>query len=370
MRADPMQFNLPYIFSDVDRHGTRRWFVRLPGKVRRKVRLRAEPGSETFFAEYWAARCAPPPPAGGARIQPARQGSLRWLVEGYYRSSEFAALDKTYTQKERRRQLDPLIELHGDRPARMDTKSIRDGLADRAPARARKFLSALRHMYRWAVDAGHVTTDPTIGLSARKPKTPGFHSWTAEQCAQYEARWPLGTKQRTAYAIARYSLARRSDICRIGRPMERDGGTRIAYQQHKNRNRAPVWVEHPIVPKLREALTAWQGKGLTWLETEFGRPYTIAGLGNAFGEWARDAGLPKGCSLHGLRKASAALMAEAGATTKQLQAALGDRTLQQAEVYTRAADNARLAADAFGGVFGEQLDPPVKGRGSIRRKKV
>ncbi|MDP3739094.1 MAG: tyrosine-type recombinase/integrase [Hyphomonadaceae bacterium] len=363
-----MKFDLPYIFEDRDRHGNVRLFVRLPGKTRRKIRLREKPRSEAFFAEYWEARRAPPPEAA-PRIQPARHGSLRWLIESYYRSPEFADLDKTHTQRERRRQLDPLIEAHGARPARMDTKTIRDGIVDRQPARARKFLSALRHMYRWAVDAGHVTSDPTAGLRARKQKTSGFHSWTAEDRAIFEAHWPLGTKQRTAYAIARYSMARRSDICRIGRPMERAGGARIAYQQYKNRNRAPVWVEHPVVSKLREALTAWQGKGLTWLETEYGRPYSIAGLGNAFGDWAREAGLPKGRSLHGLRKSSAAQMAEAGASTKQLQAALGDTTLQQAEVYTRAADNARLADDAFGGVFGEQMDPPVRGRGSKSRKK-
>lgn len=367
--ADLMKFDLPYIFEDRDRHGNARVFVRLPGKTRRKIRLREKPGSEAFFTEYWEARRAPVT-KGSTRIQPARHGSLRWLIEGYYRSPDFAALDKDHTQRERRRQLDPLIEAHGDRRARMDTNVIREGIKERAPARARKFLSALRHMYRWAVDCGHVTSDPTAGLHARTRKTQGFHSWTAEQCKQYEDHWPLGTKQRTAYAIARYSMARRSDISRIGRPMERDRGRRVAYQQHKNRNRAPVWVEHPIVPKLREALDAWQGKGLTWLETEYGRPYSIAGLGNAFGDWAREAGLPKGCTLHGLRKASAAQMAEGGATTKQLQAALGDKTLQQAEVYTRAADNARLAADAFGGVFGEHLDPPVKRRGSKSRKKA
>lgn len=369
MRLLAMKYDLPYIIEDRDRHGNVRVYFYPPGKPRRKIRLRETPGTEAFFAEYWELRRAPPRGAS-PRIEYAKQGSLRWLIEGYYRSAEFAALDKAYTQRERRRQLDPLIENHGEKPARMDPRVIREGLKERKPARARKFLAALRHLYRWAFDSGLVVSNPTAGLRAPQAKTSGFHSWTAEECVMFEAYWPLGTKQRTAYAIARYCMARRSDISKLGRPMERDGGSRIAYQQYKNRNRSPVWVEHPVVPKLREALNAWQGKGLTWLETEYGRPYSIAGLGNAFGDWAREAGLPKGRSLHGLRKASAAQMAEAGATTKQLQAALGDRTLQQAEVYTRAADNARLAADAFAGVFGEQMLPPVRGRGSKSRKKA
>lgn len=368
MTGTSMKFDLPYIFEDRDRHGNARFFVRLPGKTRRKIRLRAVPGSEAFFAEYWEARRAPA--VDKPRVQTIRHGSFAWLVQRYYQSPEFAALDVAHTQVERRRQLNPLVDLHGDRPARMSEKSIRDGLVDRKPARARKFLSALRHMYRWAVGAGYVTSDPTNGLHAPKRKTAGFPPWTAEHFAMFEARWPIGTKPRLAYVIARYSLARRSDICRLGRPMERGGGARVAYQQHKNRNRAPVWVEHPIVPQLREALNAWQGSGLTWLQTDEGRPFTIKGLGTAFRGWADDAGIPKRYGLHGLRKASAATMAEAGATTKQIQAALGDRTLQQAEVYTRSADNARLAADAFSGAFGEHLDPPKKGRGTKSRKKA
>lgn len=350
MRAPPVNIDLPYIVTDMQ-GGKLRRFVRLPGKKRRKIRLHAEPNTEAFTTEYWAARSQPESAGAVPKIRPARAGSFRWLVAAYYASPDFAALDKTYTQVERRRQLDPLVEEFGDRDAVMDPKTIRNGVKDRKSARARKFVAALRHMYGFAVEAELVVADPTAGIRAKKIKTDGFHSWTLEECLAYETRWPIGTKQRTAYAIGLYLMPRRSDAVRLGSPMVRAGGASVAYRQHKNRNRAPVWVEHPIIPPLAEALAAWKGKELFWLTTASGDPYSVVGFGNAFSDWCRLAGLPRGCSFHGLRKATAARMAELGRTTKEIQAALGDKTLQQADVYTRAADNARLAGNAFEGMY-------------------
>lgn len=124
----------------------------------------------------------------------------------------------------------------------------------------------------------------------------------------------------------------------------------------------------PIVPPLREALDAWQGKGFTFLETEWGLPFTAAGFGGAFKEWCVEAGLPR-CTFHGLRKATGARLAEGRYTTKQIQAVLGDKTMQQAEVYTEAADNALMARDALGGLYGEHTVPPKQARGTKTRKK-
>jgi hypothetical protein len=48
-----MRVPLKYICEDVDRHGNVRCYVRLPGK--RKVRIRALPGTPQFMEEYQAA---------------------------------------------------------------------------------------------------------------------------------------------------------------------------------------------------------------------------------------------------------------------------------------------------------------------------
>ena len=61
----------------------------------------------------------------------------------------------------------------------------------------------------------------------------------------------------------------------------------------------------------------------------------------------RAAGLPTKCKAHGLRKASARRLAEAGCSAKQIQAITGHRSLTQLENYVRKADKVRLARQAM-----------------------
>src|SRR5215470_13680017 len=56
---------------------------------------------------------------------------------------------------------------------------------------------------------------------------------------------------------------------------------------------------------------------------------------------------PDGCSRIESQSAGATIAAENGATTHQLMAIFGWDTLKQAEVYTRAADQKRLAESAM-----------------------
>ena len=79
--------------------------------------------------------------------------------------------------------------------------------------------------------------------------------------------------------------------------------------------------------------------------TAFGKPFDAAGFGNYFRRCCDEADL-RHCSAHGLRKAGATLAAENGATTKQLMAIFGWIDPKQAELYTKAAERKRLAANA------------------------
>ncbi|MEM1102375.1 MAG: tyrosine-type recombinase/integrase, partial [Pseudomonadota bacterium] len=80
------------------------------------------------------------------------------------------------------------------------------------------------------------------------------------------------------------------------------------------------------------------------------------------------AGLPE-CASHGLRKCAAVRMAEAGATTAELMAVFGWSSASQAELYTKAAERARLADRAATKLANpakvRQLRPanPLKGKG-------
>src|SRR5262249_10802532 len=80
--------------------------------------------------------------------------------------------------------------------------------------------------------------------------------------------------------------------------------------------------------------------------TGFGRPFE----GSGFSHWFRDAcdqaGLPH-CSPHGLRKAAARRLAEAGCTAHEIGAITGHASLAELVRYTRAADQRRLAEAAI-----------------------
>ena len=47
----------------------------------------------------------------------------------------------------------------------------------------------------------------------------------------------------------------------------------------------------PIFHELREILDAGPAGDLTYLVTEFGKPFTANGFGNKFGDWVEEAGL-------------------------------------------------------------------------------
>jgi integrase len=65
-----------------------------------------------------------------------------------------------------------------------------------------------------------------------------------------------------------------------------------------------------------------------------------------------DAGLPERCVTHGLRKAAARWLAEAGCSTREIAAITGHATLREIERYTAKAEQARLARQAMARVAG------------------
>jgi len=84
---------------------------------------------------------------------------------------------------------------------------------------------------------------------------------------------------------------------------------------------------------------------LLYLVTAFGTPHSAKAFGNWFKKRCREAGL-EDLSAHGLRKLGAQRCAEAGAREHQLMALFGWTNPQQAAVYTRKANRARLEATA------------------------
>lgn len=350
-----------YVSVDPDRHGNQRYYYRYPGA--RKIRLQGDPGTEAFTLSYWAARNGETIALAPIRT-PARHGTFRWLAEHYLSSSEFRELNAKLTQPGRRRVIEAMIDKIGHLPAIIDPATIRAAVkpTERTPSQAKEFLAALRAVYSVGLSDELVSTNPAVGIKVKRPPTEGHRTWSPEDCKAYEACWPVGTKQRTAYAIGLYTGMRISDAVRIGRPHERGGRLRFTVQ--KNRKDKPIVIDIPVVQPLRDALDGWQGNGLTWIETEYGTPYsTPKGLQNKFREWCRKAGTDPACSFHGLRKAAGARMAEAGCTPHQIMAVLGHTTHQQAATYTAKAARAGLADDAMAAMIHRENALPKKAVG-------
>jgi len=95
-----------------------------------------------------------------------------------------------------------------------------------------------------------------------------------------------------------------------------------------------------ILPELQSIIDVSPCCGdMTFLVTEYGRPFTAAGLGNWFRHRWVEAGGPG--RAHGLRKAGATIAAMNGATTRQLMACFAWDSIKMAEKYTSAAEQER-----------------------------
>jgi integrase/recombinase XerD len=268
-------------------------------------------------------------------------GSFGYVCRAYYASVAFKLLDVS-TQSWRRRALDSICERHGDKPIKL-LLPIRDELSDR-PGAARNRLKALRALFRWAVELDHAEKDPTRDIKPLPYVTAGHHAWSLEEVEIFEAFHPIGSKARLAMALMLYTACRREDAVRLGPQHIRHG--RLQFRQAKNEHRNPVDIDIPLHPDLVEIIETSRSGHLTFLVTEYGRPFSAGGFGNKFREWCDQCGLTN-CSAHGLRKAAAARLAERGASAHEIMAITGHRSLEEVERYTRAVRRSKLADSAM-----------------------
>jgi integrase/recombinase XerD len=328
---------MKYVSVERDRHGKLRYYFRRSGK---RTALIGLPGSIEFMQSYHDAM-------GGKEATTHRTmavGSFHDLCRRYYASAEFKRLDVS-TRNWRRRALDEICVAHGDKPvALMQGRHIRLLRDEKTKAAANQRLKALRAMFQWAVENDEATFDPTRDVKKIKYVSGGHHSWTVEEVEIYKARHMLGTKARLALDILRFTTGRREDAVRLGKPHIRTG--RVQFRQAKNEDRNPVDIDIPLHPELAASIDACPSGHLTFLVTEYGRPYTPAGFGNAMRDWCNQANLQH-CSAHGLRKTTPTQLAEGGATPHEIMAVTGHRSLEEVERYTRKANKKKLADSAM-----------------------
>jgi integrase len=334
--------NLPYVKEYTDDCGIRRRYFRrkgfkggpLPGPI----------GSPEFLDAYQALMGGKPAPL--ARVHGA--GSFGGLISAYYGWTEFTNL-KASSKSLYRYALEPLPEKHGHRPRATMTREnligVIEKIGERAPGMANLTRAVLQKILKCALERNELRENP-LAKKVTPYKIGTHHTWTDAELEQFEANWPLGTRQRLAYALLFYTGQRSGDVVRMARG-DISGG-RIRVVQEKVRRGEPVTeLKIKIHPDLARALKAGPTKGLNLIGDEHGRPIKRAALSHLMRVAIREAGLPARCVPHGLRKATLRTMAERGASSKRLAAVSGHKTTKELDRYTAAADQQTLADDGI-----------------------
>lgn len=351
----------PYLSSFEDRHGTRRWRFRRDGKT---VSLRGQPGEPDFEEAYQAAVAGISQPKKVVRhpnaARPKSFGAAWKIVitSADWKRHEQSTRDKNETLADLflTKQVvpeDPTtwkdIPVHEMK--RRHLKALIAEYAD-TPHKAKHILTAIRKMIAVALDEEWIEVDPSYKMNWR-PEYVGWKAWTDDAMAKFETRWPVGTTPRLVYSLALWLGNRRGDVAglrwdqRCTKIVHIDGEAKEIDGFMIRQGKTGKQLFLPITPILAEVLEATEHKGDTVLVTAYGEPFSPKSLTGRMADWTNLAEIGKGFTLHGLRKTLGKMLAEGGASTRQIMDTLGHDDIAHAELYTREAEQVRLATDGM-----------------------
>ena len=334
-RGSPMRHPPKFVQAFIDRNGKPRFYFRRPGF--KSVPLPGLPWSPQFMEVYESALSGQPLQIGASKTKP---GTVSAAIVGYYYDQSFLSLAPS-TQRPLRGILERFRAEHGDkRIALLQRQHIIALLRSKKRFAARHWLMAIRALMKYAVEIGLREDNPAAGVKLPNLKTDGYHSWTEAEIAQFQAYHGLGTRARLALTLLLYTGQRRGDVIRMGRQHIRDG------IMHVRQQKTGIELAIPIHGTLASTIAEAPADHLTFLTTRNGKPFSPAGFGNYFRDCCNKAGLSY-CSAHGLRKATARRLAEAGCTMHEIAAITGHASLSEVQRYTKAADQKRLALSAM-----------------------
>lgn len=265
--------------------------------------------------------------------------SLAALIAQYRESHAFREGRTASTRRVYERFFDRMVKNNGHHkvpdltPA--DVRKLRDSLE--SPHTANRYLSILSILMDYACEMGMRQTNPCRDVAKRRTPKGGFHSWTDQEIAHFLACYPEGTRQRLALLLQLDTAQRPGDVCRMGPPHLK--GNRLRFRQQKTKREMTLYLSPQTLAEI-----ARHPLGLTFIQTEYDRPFSVKGYQQWFSKQCNKIGL-KHCSAHGLRKARSRMEAEAGRSTKQIQSVTGHVTSSEVDRYTKAASQKKLARE-------------------------
>lgn len=311
------------------------WQRKSKPKAGRVVRRKLADGT---IKEYRYAAYKPKRPKTAA-------DSLDALIRAYRRSPEWAAL-KPHTQTTYAIYLRPLEDvghLQVREIKRREVLTIRDAIAKaRGNGAGTGFVRAASAVFGWAVDHDWIEHSPVQRL--RKLPAGHLRAWTRQEADAAQTLLP--EHLRRVVVLARYTGQRRGDLCAL--TWNAYDGTTIRLTQQKTGEALAI----PAHPVLKAELDGWRAGAVAGiaaapiLTNTLGRAWKPQHLSHELPKALATIGLSPDLNVHGLRKLAAAELADAGCSTHEIAAVTGHRTLAMVELYTRTADQKRLAGAA------------------------
>ena len=324
----------PGVNTVEDRHG------KLRHRLRRKIQgrtidtyLPGPYGSPEFRAAYEQAVEG----VRGATLR-VKPGTIRSLVAAYYEAPVFRNLSVA-TPRDKRWRLEWICKAIGEgRYAEMQPRHVEALMAKKGgPAAANRLRRDLSQLFRFAAKRfGYKGQNPATLADRYKEKSGGFHTWTDDEIEAFRAKFPTGTKARLALEIFLGTGAAIQDAAALTRANIR--GDRLFYRWGKTGQ----GVDLPILAELAKELAHLPPDQMMLLvHGKEAKPYSPSPLGSWFRNKCKEAGLTN-CSAHGLRKAGARRLAEAGATEWEVMAFLAHGSTKEASRYAAAANRSKL----------------------------
>lgn len=271
-------------------------------------------------------------------------GTFSALCDSWLRSSHFLGLkpstQRAYGNIVRSMQME---DFASHQAVYFTSPHIRAFVArkSKTPAASNSWLKMFGMIFQHGVDKGELERNPATGIARMKEAAAGAKSWDDEEIEKYESYWPSGTTARLALYLLLYTGQRRSDVVRMGWSDIREG-CMLAVEQMKTGTKLLIPI-HPVLAQEIDQVPKGQS---TFLATKKGLPFSVHVFSHSVTRWVEKCGIKERLSPHGLRKAAARRMAEAGCSPHQIASITGHKTLSEIERYTRAVDQSRLARDA------------------------
>lgn len=299
-----------------------------------KARIEAEPGTPQFFAEIDR--------LNGVTTDD-KPGTLGSLIKLYRASPEFLGLADR-TRKDYQRVFDWLQKIDLTPIADFDSALVL-GLRDKAyEQKKRRFASyvvqTISIVFGWGKPRNHTDSNPAADIPAiKRPRNLPMANrpWATDEIKTVLEDFK-GSPLLPGLALGIYAGVTEGDA--VAFPWSAYEGGYLVF----DRGKTGVPVHIPAHKELRAILDplAKDKKSPVIMVGEKGQPYTVSGFRGMF--FKRIKALQKagevrpGLTFHGLRHTIGTVLAEAGASDREIQAVLGHKTTAMAQHYTRRAN--------------------------------